>query len=258
MRPKIKTYRPGDVYRYAHLKRDGIWVTLCSQGCITRHPDGEHDLHEHLEHHPVIKQFFNRGLKARLYCELYAPGKQASQVKSVMLDCPTTLQIECFASPDLSEDASLDAVDVYAEACGVEPIEWYEAVVLDQEWIDEIINKYEDVEGLVFKDGNLLNWAKYKPVLTTDLVIHGYKDGKNGYIGLVGAMICGLADGTVVANVSSGLTLKEREELTDKMDERLGTVCEVAYQYVGTGGRLRHPRFVRFRDDKSPEECTEI
>lgn len=34
-----------------------------------------------------------------------------------------------------------------------------------------------------------------------------------------------------------------------------GAVCEVEYQDVASKGRLQHPRFVRWRDDKLAEEC---
>jgi len=33
-------------------------------------------------------------------------------------------------------------------------------------------------------------------------------------------------------------------------------VMEVSYQYVGDKGRLRHPNFVRWREDKPAAECT--
>ena len=60
-RPKIKTYDPSDLYRYAHVKRDGIWLTLQRLDgelhCWTRHPT---DLVEQLKAHETVLAFEHR------------------------------------------------------------------------------------------------------------------------------------------------------------------------------------------------------
>ena len=102
----------------------------------------------------------------------------------------------------------------------------------------------------MFKDGNLLNFEKWKPVKTLDAVVTDIKPGKGKYDNQVGALILSV-EGREVANVS-GMSDAERAAMGE---HNIGQVVEVAYQYVGSKGRLRHPRFIRFRDDKLPEQC---
>jgi ATP-dependent DNA ligase len=51
----------------------------------------------------------------------------------------------------------------------------------------------------------------------------------------------------------SGMPDEQRLDIDEKKD--LGRVVEVEYQDVGNGGRLIHPRFVRWRDDKPASQC---
>lgn len=55
----------------------------------------------------------------------------------------------------------------------------------------------------------------------------------------------------------SGFDEETREYLTDNQVELMGAVIEVkANEIFRDTGKLRHPRFLRFREDKSPFECT--
>lgn len=263
MRPKLAVYRPSDTYRFAHLKRDGIWLTIehgvlrTSDGwvdtiyCRTRHPT---DVTRQLLEHPTIERLRNAPPEvgdAEFYCELYSPGHDASYVKSALAGGRMDeLRIEAFATPDLCEHESLIGVQERAELFGLPFAPWREG-----DWPDW--REQPDAEGLVYKDGNLLRWAKHKLVQTADVVCVGFKDGDGKYLGLVGAIECALADGTVVARCS-GMSDAERVRISDDPDAYIGRVLEVSYQYVGSRGRLRHPRFVRWRDDKRAAECTEL
>lgn len=55
----------------------------------------------------------------------------------------------------------------------------------------------------------------------------------------------------------SGFDEETREYLTENQRELMGAVIEVkANEIFRDTGKLRHPRFLRFREDKSPLECT--
>ena len=54
-----------------------------------------------------------------------------------------------------------------------------------------------------------------------------------------------------------GITEEDRAYMTRHKDELIGTVIEVkGNEIFNDTGRIRHPRFVRYRDDKRAEECT--
>ena len=54
----------------------------------------------------------------------------------------------------------------------------------------------------------------------------------------------------------SGYNDEYREYFTEHKDELLGSVVEVkANGVMKDSGRMRHPRFLRMREDKAPEQC---
>jgi ATP-dependent DNA ligase len=163
------------------------------------------------------------------------------------------LRLECFAIGGLHSTASLGHVENVALIYGLALSDWCDIESMAKSTLEATLRAPlpTDVEGYVFKDGNLTGWAKWKPTRTADLVVTGLTPGRGKYAGLIGSLECSLWGGPVVADVS-GFTDAERAALGPHV---IGQVVEVAYQYVGARGRLRHPRFVRWRDDKAPEEC---
>jgi ATP-dependent DNA ligase len=116
-------------------------------------------------------------------------------------------------------------------------------------------------EGLIIKDfaslymaGNRSAWSKIKKAQTTEAVVMGFQEGKGKYVGMVGAIILGqYRDGQLVEIArTSGMTDVERASLSAADINR---VLEVEFQ-DRTADSLRHPRFLRFRDDKDPADCT--
>lgn len=142
------------------------------------------------------------------------------------------------------------------------------------------------IEGFMVKacDTDEQLWWKVKREALVDAIVVDTKDSQ-GYIrgidGMVGALVVGVIcedhdniehhkcwlidfeDGKdpvhvrEIANVA-GLNDSEREDMTKRRDDLVGKVCEIRCQASGGlfGGRMRHPRFVRWRDDKGPRECT--
>jgi len=251
----------GQDARFAHVKRDGHFLCVRKArtglvSCHTRHP---HDVTDKLRDRGWYLNVFRRApAGTTILGELWYPGKPASYVKTAMKEHDPRLRFGAFALETAPADASLLEIESLCVLWGVEFLPfWITAGAYTPQSIVDMLTRtpQENVEGVVFKDGNLLNWRKWKPVKTMDLVIAGYHPGRGKYYGGVGALRCVTSEGREVARVS-GMDEPTRDWVGEHREECLGLVVEVAYQYVGAGGRLRHPRFVGFRDDKQPEECT--
>lgn len=173
--------------------------------------------------------------------ELWIPGEKASAVKTAIKEQDERLKFTAWAVQGLHADWHLADVQHWCEGYGFEFAKW---------WYSTPAELPVDAEGYVFKDGNRLNVIKWKPVRTIDAVVTGIVPGKGQHTGRVGALLVSV-EGREIASVG-GMALNERLSMSD---ESIGKVVEVAYQYVGSKGRLRHPRFIRFRDDKDPDQC---
>jgi ATP-dependent DNA ligase len=94
------------------------------------------------------------------------------------------------------------------------------------------------------------SWLKLKAIASEDCQIIGFEDGKNGRSGEVGAIVVKLDSG--VTTTASGMTDDMRKDMLANPDNYLGKIVEIVHNGVLDSGKLRHPRFKRLRDDRSP------
>lgn len=163
-----------------------------------------------------------------------------------------------------------------------------------QTHFDRVIS--ECGEGLVLKDPNSTyghRWTKMKVQENYDVVVMGFEDGKpdGKFRNLIGAVnfgiyengklrkvgrCSGMEDGNVEWVTDYGVPGKpnrkgswieptskdqikgSRAWFTINKDKLLGTVVEVSGNGLTRKGVIRHPQFVRVRDDKSAEQCTRL
>lgn len=114
-----------------------------------------------------------------------------------------------------------------------------------------------------YKPGaRMASWQKVKKMSSGDFFIIGSVPGKNSNAGKVGSLKVAYMgeDGkpVYVADVA-GFDEATRTQLTDPATgdvkpEYLGKVIEVMGQGRTKHNRIRHPRFIRWRDDKTSEE----
>jgi hypothetical protein len=250
----MKKWR-GEKTLYAHVKLDGhyLQVTKTDSGLVVC--TSKQGTILPLEFVPTLRNVF-LNLKIGQTClgELWYPGQPASYVKTAIKNKDRNLRFTAFALTHLPDD-SLETMHMYCVKMGIEMVPWYGPEqcclstclgVFDHTALPEMTH-----EGFVMKDGVWTNWLKYKPFDTIDLIVHDFVEGNRKNIGLVGSLICKTAEGYIVAN-AGGLSDEVRVMITD---DDIGRVVEVKYQSVGAKGKLRHPTFVRFRDDKNAEDC---
>lgn len=130
-------------------------------------------------------------------------------------------------------------------------------------------------EGVMLKDMSQpygKGWTKVKREAHYDVIITGYEaareksmkkgddeetDTKYHRLGWIGKVLFSqYVDGRLVEfGKASGFDDATRKEISENKEAFLGRVFEVAAQERFPSGKLRHPRFKRFRPDKPAPEC---
>ena len=126
---------------------------------------------------------------------------------------------------------------------------------------EEYIQEY-GYEGLVFKDSNSKYsdknaWARMKAVVEMDYICTGFRDADKGtkYEGMVGSVVGTLIDKEVFITCG-GLSETQRDMFTKMPEMYIGQVFTAKGNNWYPSGAIRHPMFMRWRDDKEPEECS--
>jgi ATP-dependent DNA ligase len=118
--------------------------------------------------------------------------------------------------------------------------------------INEMLKKQlaKGDEGLILRQGD--TWLKVKPKDSADVFVTGFQEGTGKHEGRMGALL------TNRGKVGTGFSDKDREYWQMMYDlhgiEGLRKILiEVEYMELTDGGKFRHPRFLRIRDDKTEE-----
>jgi len=196
--------------------------------------------------------------------ELYWPGHSASSISTALATDPTGLKFKGFHIPifegypheHLDKIAELgisiprvflgyceSKEELYCKPPGEDCLEFHA-----REW---------EVEGWILKERiRIVRWWKFKLEETYDLVVTGHNISTAGrHKGKLKSLRCSAWVGgnfIEVANVS-GMTDAQRYHFKPEND--YGRVCEVKCQEIASKGRLRHPRFICWRNDKNAKEC---
>lgn len=128
--------------------------------------------------------------------------------------------------------------------------------------IKELYKKYlkDSYEGVIIRrvDGKYKfgratlrggELIKLKPFKSVDLKVLSVFEGTGQFEGSLGGIVCRLPNGNTVS-VGSGFDVHTREEVWKNQHKYIGITAEIKYFEETQEDNLRHPIFIRFRDDK--------
>lgn len=130
-------------------------------------------------------------------------------------------------------------------------------MALSLEQVHNAYNKFQEqgLEGAIVKDPHgyysrrrTFAWMKLKAEDSLDLEVVGSFEGTGKYVGMLGGLVVKFGDNTV--SVGSGLSDEQRKSFWASREQLNGRLIEVGFHEVTPDKSLRHPRFMRFRDDK--------
>lgn len=258
-----------ETVNYAQVKRDGyrLKITRNPAGVVrvwTRRPQDWTRLVRAL---PRAKPLWERlNERCTLHAEVWCPTVPATSVITMVKAADPIVRISVFSVERvdaLGDSSTLTDAALWCAKHGLDFVPYYKRGTRDVGCLGTFTSKADlpratgDVEGYVFKNFNKQgtddkrNWRKWCAVRTATLVVVGTIAGKGKYRGKVGSLVLADRSGTTLCS-AGGFTDLQREALSD-LD--IGRCVEVAFKGVASKGRLRMPRFRRFRDDISPADA---
>jgi len=258
-------------------KMDGIRVTYAvnaDRSVWMRGRDPTIELWNKARVHSSVREVVDKTpIQCLVDCELWAPGKPASEVSHILSAGSEAgeLRLTPFAIPWLHgadarglkpEDVSTELFQLFGSSlrdAEAEALAEDSTIYKGQEYAVEQLRdlaSLRKLEGYVVKMGHWCDWWKVKPSLTVDAFVTAVQPGQGKHLGRVGAFEVAVFDKgspRVIAEVGTGFSDTEREH---SKQSPIGRVMEVGYDSVGAKGSLRFPRFIRWRDDKPMNECS--
>lgn len=254
----------GEKVNWIQQKCDGFRITLFKQDdgrLIAYGRDDFLPLQSKLEHlpwyHHIKRTIWGR---TSIDGELIIPGLPASKVSTALANHSNALALIPFAIPVWQDrwQFNVDLFTVKDYVVSKLKLEFPFFGRYTGQTEEQLLEEAQKAkfEGWVLKEGHYNGWYKVKREKTMDCIVTGFIPGKGKYSGQVGSLICSVycqSGELIEVAKAGGMTDEERKEINDLY---LGCVCEIKYQEVASRGRLRHPRFVRWRPDKPKELCT--
>lgn len=271
LRPKNYS---GQQVQWIQTKRDGLrlLVSKDTAGYITAMTrEGKTDFWPELRRIKTgwVDSIVKIPMGTALDCELDSPGTQATDIKTLVLAGSASLELSPFAMP-MYKGYDCRGVEIilannYIGDMGFTPVPVKkiddEPVTLSDRVLDSLKREATKLgtEGWIIKLAHYNGWYKIKPIRTVDCVITGYEiSTSDTYFGGLKNIQVSLYDNECqlvkIADVGSGFEgrYKNNVDPTTLLDR----VCEIAYDSLASKGKLKFPRFLRWRDDKPAVDCT--
>jgi len=217
----------------------------------------------------IKKELNNLPPSTQCFAELHEPGGFSSDVPTYLNDGDERLQLSIFACPTLDGrdlfDEPLELVEQAVVKLGLEfvPVFKRQFGPVNQKDKQRLLDEAEEsqIEGWVLKAGHMTGWYKLKPIKTADAFVHGVTvSDSDTYRGCLKAVKLAVWDGQKPHDLGAcgGGFSKEFKLSMNTEEKRAGLmnrVCEVEYNDLTSGDKLKWPRFIRWRDDKDRDQC---
>ncbi len=269
--PKFKTYKDQRV-NFMQPKLDGhltkIYIDNHTLTALTKNDKDITDKLLAIDH--IKKELDGLPNNSVVFGELHCPNILATSVPTMLNDADPELSLTAFAAPLLGgkDQSEVDLItmmlfmqELGLDATGAEPIDSPVSPVVKGILLQKAIDR--KWEGWVLKESHMSGWYKLKPVRTLDAFVNGtYRSFSSSHYGGLQAINIAVykPDGKIhdLGHVGGGFKLEYRKQLdsAEKRDQLLDKVCEVSYDSITAGKKLRFPRFIRWRGDKDIENCT--
>ena len=247
IKPKPYTPNIGGL-KYLQEKLNGWRVILKNGRAYSRTQDITHLWPKELPY-PLLysKKYWLDG-------ELHCPLEPSSSVIHLLKNKSHMLTFSPFAVPQ-HPTLKFEQVMHELEVAGLTVPYWrpITKTINPQELLEEAQSR--SIEGWVLKRAHYEGWYKLKPERTVDCIVIGVNPGKGKYSGMIGSLEVAIIKDKRLVPIADVSGLQDAQRQLHP-NEFLHRVIEVAYQEVGSKGRLLHPRFKRFRPDKPHQECT--
>tara|TARA_R110000787_G_scaffold42303_12_gene104019 strand:+ start:3150 stop:4001 length:852 start_codon:yes stop_codon:yes gene_type:complete len=265
-RARPKNYRESVVgIKRCEVKLDGFRVTVCREGnknifAVGRKTEGA-DLWPKMMECLVredIAALSRMPEKTVLDGELFIPNDFASSVSHILASGKAEARFQPFAAPfvagvDCRSTTFADRDKMLAHLRFQPPQElsmWPSKIEDLSALADEM-----KVEGFVLKQAHYRGWYKVKRNQTVDAIVIGAEPGKGKHRGRLGALHLAVMRGDDMVKCGKVGIGNDAEWRDCDAVEILGRVVEVLHEGVQSNGALRFPRFIRWRDDKTPIDC---
>ena len=268
-RPKFENFKPGNYplgeqFDVFELKFDGIWGQLLLEG-DTWQVWSRNGL---LKRHGKLQGKWLRTLlhSEFLYASEWSKDRPDIYNKLAVFDAEMIngITLEKFSNGEAREVLAATVNELQAQGenivSGLFLVDQYPIIQAPKVW-EEMVVKHK-FEGLVFKNSQApwgSPFGRMKASYTMDYVCMGFLDSDSDtYAGWGVASILGglYKDGKLERSCKvSGLTDYWRAEFYKNRGKYIGLVFEAEGKKISKKGALRHPNFLKVRDDKPSEDC---
>ncbi len=214
--------------------------------------------------HRSVEQLPNETI---LRCELHALGIHATSVPTLTNDADPRLLLSPFKIEMLEEEIGCftfymehkllsDYFPVVPDYYNLEDEGGELTIIRTEEYKKLAIDK--KIEGWVVKDTPNGNCWKIKPEKTVDAFVIGYSISESdSYFGGLKSVTFAVYDGKKEIEIgTAGSGFGGDYRMSVDPETLIGRVAEFGYQCLGAKGRLKFPKFLRWRDDeKTAKEC---